>query len=471
MFDGGACLVRSGVETNVKKDIRLAVCASTIAIVAITALSVGCQHAPPAPTDPKTELIAKGRQLFFNETFNGNGRTCGTCHPATNNFTIDPAFIARLPKTDPLFVAEFNPALKSNFENPRLMREFGLILENLDGFDDLDNKFVMRGVPHVLGLRNSVASPQGPRTGWSGDGAPGDASLRSFAVGAVIQHFTRTLNRVAGVDFRLPTDAELDALEAFQLSLGRQEDLTLPLPLKGTVAKRGQEIFLDNSLGKCNLCHVNAGAKAQIGTSNLGNANFNTGVEDLPDQPARLTRERVPLDDGLGTPGDGTFNVPPLVEAADTGPFFHNNAVSTLEAAVGFYDGEAFNKSPAGLLLASLDPEQRGIELDGTQIAAIASFLRVLNALENIRTSIELLETGRVRSGRADGDSALQQAISETGDSIRVLTEGGLHAEAVLHLERSLRLSRAAPHSWFRKPVLLREAIAAQKSARAELVQ
>ena len=46
------------------------------------------------------------------------------------------------------------------------MREFGLILENLDGFDDLSDRFVMRGVPHVLALRNSVASAQGPRTGW-----------------------------------------------------------------------------------------------------------------------------------------------------------------------------------------------------------------------------------------------------------------------------------------------------------------
>jgi cytochrome c peroxidase len=66
-------------------------------------------------------LIEKGRQLFMNETFNGNGRTCASCHPPTNNFTIDPAFIARLPDSDPLFVAEFNPAL-AKLEDPGLMR-------------------------------------------------------------------------------------------------------------------------------------------------------------------------------------------------------------------------------------------------------------------------------------------------------------------------------------------------------------
>ena len=135
-----------------------------------------------------------------------------------------------------MFVAEFNPALKENFENPKLMRSFGLILENLDGFDDLKNKFVRRGVPHTFALRNSVASKTGPHTGWSGDGAPGDKSLRSFATGAVIQHFTKTLNRIPGVDFRLPTEDELDALEAFQLSSGRRSNITLVFKESGCVA-------------------------------------------------------------------------------------------------------------------------------------------------------------------------------------------------------------------------------------------
>ena len=82
----------------------------------------------PKPPDPQAALIAKGRDIFFNETFNGNGRTCGTCHREERNFAIDAAFIATLPENDALFVAEFNRDLKQNFENPRLMREFGLIL-------------------------------------------------------------------------------------------------------------------------------------------------------------------------------------------------------------------------------------------------------------------------------------------------------------------------------------------------------
>ena len=428
-----------------------------------------CTVPPPSPIDP----VSRGKEIFFNQTFNGNGRTCGTCHPARNNFTIDPAFIAALPPTDPLFVAEFNPDLKKNFENPKLMRQFGLILENLDGFDDLENKFVMRGVPHVLAQRTSVNSNQGPRTGWSGDGAPGDGSLRSFATGAVIQHFTKTLNRVPGVDFRLPTDVELDALEAFMLSLGRQQDLVLPLPLKGIVSKRGQEIFLDNRLGKCNLCHVNAGATANFGGGNIGNANFNTGVANLPDQPANLAGERNPPDDGFGRPGDGTFNTPPLVEAADSGPFFHNNAIETIEGAVAFYDGEAFNNSPAGRALAAADPNKVGIELDGTQIVAIAAFLRVINALENVRQSIELLEAGGAKgfADRKDARELLERAVSETQDSIKVLDGAGLHPEAVDHLQKARKLADKAARSFFRRGALAGQAIDEQRKARAQLTE
>ncbi len=178
---------------------------------------------PDPPEDEREALIAKGERLFFEETFGGNGRTCGTCHRRENNFTIDPVFIATLPPDDPLFIAETNPEL-AGLEIPILMRRFGLILENVDGTQDPTNKFTMRSVPHTLALSTSIgsASTEAPlqNTGWSGDGAPGDGTLREFATGAVVQHFTRTLERIPGRDFRLPTPAELEALEAFQAKRG-----------------------------------------------------------------------------------------------------------------------------------------------------------------------------------------------------------------------------------------------------------
>ena len=426
-------------------------------LLAIMLLLACPPEEPPEPPD----IVKRGETLFFEETFAGNGRTCGTCHPRENNFTLDSAFIATLPNDDPLFVAETNPDLAENFENPRLMRQLGLILENLDGFGDLANVFVMRGIPHTLALKTSVASGAGPRTGWSGDGAPGDGSLRSFATGAVIQHFTKTTNRVAGVDFRLPTDEELDALEAFQLSLGRQEDLALPIALEGDAAARGQEIFLDRTLGKCSLCHFNAGANGDpaVFGPQAGNLSFDTGVEVLPDQPADLTGELVPPDDGFGRPGNGQFNTPPLVEAADTPPFFHNNAVATIEGAVAFYNGDAFNNSPAGQVLAGATGG--GINLDATQVEAVASFLRVLNALENIRQSIELLEA----SGKArPSERVVSQVSHEIEDAIQVLAERVLHLDAVA-------LLREARASVERKPPQSRKAIELLREARSLLAE
>ncbi len=430
-------------------------------------LIASCQSMPgPAPEDP---LILKGEDIFFNETFSGNGRTCGTCHRAEDNFAISPALIATLDADDPLFVAESNTALANNFENPALMRAFAMILENQDGFDDLENNFNMRGVPHTLALRASIDSREGPRTGWSGDGAPGDGSLRSFAVGAVIQHFPKTLNRVAGIDFRLPTDEELDALEAFQLSLGRQEDVELPLDLRGTVASRGQDIFLDPTLGKCNACHFNAGANGDpaIFGPGVGNLNFDTGVEALPDQPADLTDEKNPPDDGFGNPGNGEFNTPPLVEAADTGPFFHNNSVETIEGAVAFYNGNSFNDSPAGQLL--IGATGSGINLDATQLVEVAAFLRVINALENLRASDALLQTAIAYDDSNDRQTTLiTRATFELQDALDVIRGGGLHPSAATEMQNALDAVDTALRSRDRL-AYLRIAIAAMSSARNHL--
>jgi len=142
------------------------------------------------PDYPDAALVNTGRDLFFNETFDGNGRTCGTCHPEDNNHTLDPRFIASLPADDPLFVAERdepNP-LAHNFENPALMHEVGLILENTNGFDDLEQSFTMRSVPHLLALRTSITPPTDgndgttlppdERVGWGGDGAPATGQFR-----------------------------------------------------------------------------------------------------------------------------------------------------------------------------------------------------------------------------------------------------------------------------------------------------
>jgi hypothetical protein len=408
----------------------------------------------PNASTPLQMSITRGRQSFFNETFNGNGRTCGTCHRENGNLTIDPEFIDDLAPNDPLFVAEFVPALANNFENPVLMRKFGLIMENADGFGDLANNFVMRGVPHTLALLQNTltpvagggdgtTTPPNERTGWGGDGAPGTGTLREFIIGAITQHYPKTLSRMAPGDFRLPTVGELDDLEAFQKSLGRRADLnlaTLGPKLRNEVARKGVEIFnnggsvlggSDAGAGKCFFCHLNAGASDFFFPG--ANANFNTNVESLPSQPADLVvpAQLNPADGGFGAGpgptggfGNGSFNTPVLVEAADTGPFFHNNSIETIEGAVDFYNSTAFNTAPGfGALIG-------GIKLEATEVVAVGAFLRVINVLENERSARDLIDRIKIATSGAQAQELANLAVAEIDDAIEVLEGGGLHRPA-----------------------------------------
>jgi len=403
----------------------------------------------------QSQLIALGRFIFNNVPFQGNGRTCSTCHPATNNFTIDPQFIATLPANDPLFVAETNPDL-TNLENPVLMRSLGLICENLDGFD---KPCVFRGVPHTLALRTSTTPPlQNPpnpgnilvpgtdppvelanSTGWSADGAPigngAHGELRLFALGAVAQHFTKTLNRVPGVDFRVPSNLELDALLAFQLSLGRQADVNLAsMTFKSLVVEFGKNVFQDQDPvngGRCSLCHDNASANRPPNNANAGkNTIANTRVELTASTPAFLLQPAaIVVDGGFGKPpaisptipnrnpfpapgfGNGTFDAPPLIESAVTPPFFHNNVAATIEAAVGFFSSPEFN-NPAPIIIMNTD-----------KATAIAAFLRAIGSMELIDRGTDN-NNSAIDSGLLVGENFITIALSNTKDAKKVLKEG-----------------------------------------------
>lgn len=415
---------------------------------------------------PDAALINEGRRLFFNETFDGNGRTCGTCHAEDNNMTIDAKSISKLPADDPLFVAERegNNPLAHGFERPELMRKLGLILENTNGFD---KEGTMRSVPHMQAMRTSITPPSDSandgtsyppdqRTGWSGDGSPTNLSvspelrgtLRDFTVGAITQHFPKTLNREAGVDFRLPTQHELDAIEAFTLSVGRQEefdDFNL-IKLSDERADMGRRNYMGEEVSgslTCNACHFNGGANTDpnfdfvsTGVSPAAfestNRSFAPRVEELISQPGDvLLGGELPFDDGFGS-GTNLFNVPTVIEAADTGPFFHSNQIDTVEAMVAFYAAKRHLRNGD-----VLDPI---VELNGSQVANIGAFLRVVNADENARSAIDLLTRAKKLRFR-DRRTNNYLAVTEIEDALEVLEGANLHfADAVPMLRDAKQL-------------------------------
>jgi cytochrome c553 len=433
-------------------------------------------HSSPAAVLVAAGLVAaetaQGGDLFFRGTFSGNGRTCATCHRADNNQGLDLDFIGTLPANDKLFIAELPVSSGGvpGLERPLLMRGHALILENVDGLENPTVKFTTRGVPHSLSMATSIAAPadgRAPqqRTGWSGDGAPSPGTLRMFPLGATIQHFPKRLNRVAGTDFVAPTDDELDAMEAFMMLSGRTNELTLAsITLNNAGAQAGKLRFVDAD-ARCNGCHGNAG-------SNTGtvNRNFNTGVERAPD-PSQAT-EAHPRDGGFGGGltanfdcngdsindcfGDGTFNSTPLIEAADTEPFFHNNSFAEIEDAITFYTTSAFANSPAG--------GGNAIPLSTTDIDNIGKFLRVINAafnndltLQRNQAALTLLDNWMAACGPIPSlscgnghqvvstvNSLLELANVESRDAIDVLHAKNLHLDAEIFLQVGVVTNQAA---------------------------
>ena len=473
------------------------------------------------------EMVARGREIFHNETFDGNGRTCGTCHRADNNFTLDPNYIMTLPKSDPLFVAEYNPAL-AKLEDPVLMRKHALIKTNVDG----PHMDVYRSVPHTLSLLTSIdhecdrnAEADNPcvfgesgmggeygvgdggefsadngqflhSTGWSGDGAPGSGTLGEFTLGAIAQHMPLSMDRLAGIDFRVPTADELDSVEAYMLSLGRSKDYPLyQITFKDPLVQAGKELFdtklnpVENGeavLGQtanCNGCHQNAGARS---STTKANPTRNTGIENMSIHPARLLKPDLAYDGGFGTGaaycgpdagdtpncfGDGRFSTPPLIEAADTAPFFHNNVVSTLEEAIASYNSDAFNNS-AGSLSSG---KSRRVKLDSTQVTAIASFLRAINAIENMRISDQLDNQAKQIGNKSTAIELVKLSKEENLDAIQVLKEGvlGNNWSAVVSLEKAdyyYKLAQLAPAQVIRNS-LLDKALAQKVDARNHIVE
>ena len=66
-------------------------------------------------TIPVATQVAQGGNLFNGETFQGNGRTCATCHIASLNFALPPSNIQSRFSTvsstfDPLFIGETKPS-------------------------------------------------------------------------------------------------------------------------------------------------------------------------------------------------------------------------------------------------------------------------------------------------------------------------------------------------------------------------
>ncbi|MGI9295318.1 MAG: hypothetical protein ACR2PS_15170 [Pseudomonadales bacterium] len=138
------------------------------------------------------------------EPFAGNGRACGDCHLPGDNFGISVERIAKLPDDHPFFF----PGLD---EDQRSLRTHGLVHVIVPG--DIDE---FRQTPKLVHLQ-TLCDKKGncDALGLLGDRA---RNLCTFSIEAIRNHMAKTINRVPGKDFRVPTAEECEALVAYMLS-------------------------------------------------------------------------------------------------------------------------------------------------------------------------------------------------------------------------------------------------------------
>lgn len=138
------------------------------------------------------------------EPFAGNGRSCGDCHVPGDNFGISVRRIAGLSPGHPFFFAGLD-------EDPELLRRHGLVhVVTPDGIDDF------RQTPKLVHLQRACDEDGNcDALGLQGDRV---RNLCAFSAQAIANHMARTVERVPGSDFRLPTPEECEWLVAYMLS-------------------------------------------------------------------------------------------------------------------------------------------------------------------------------------------------------------------------------------------------------------
>lgn len=146
-----------------------------------------------------------------------------------------------------------------------------------------------------------------------------------------------------------------------------------------------------------------------------------------------------------------------------SGPFFHNNVVSTIEEAVDFYNSDAFNNSPSAVGAFGVG----SIQLAPDEVQAVAAFLRVINALQNIRSSIASQNRALQAQRLKTAEVPLLDAMDEMEDAIEVQEGKGLNPRAVKHLKLAKGLTKLAAITPIRliRNGLIRLAIAEEEQA------
>ena len=135
--------------------------------------------------------------------FAGNGRSCGSCHRAEDQFGMSEATRDSLDRTDLFFYPDLD-------EDVHLLKAHGMVHVIGDGLDEF------RQTPSLNELCTLCDNDGNCESLGLNSGRT--KSLHAFTLGAVINHHAISTARVAGKDFVLPSAQEREDLVDYMLS-------------------------------------------------------------------------------------------------------------------------------------------------------------------------------------------------------------------------------------------------------------
>ena len=293
-----------------------------------------------------------GKELFFHGTFDGNGRTCATCHDPRNELTMSPDLAQKryaVNPDDPLFRPVDSDDGRGHDYTTVLTRAAFRVRITLNplitNVDDPMNRtiVVLRGVPSITNVALTAPYLQDGRAD----------TLQQQALGALRDHM-QPMRRI------LPK--ELDALAIFENELfypqrlRSLEDTTDPVPkesgfsvpVSNPAALRGKIVFDAH----CRTCHDGELFDDPQDPSVSRFANAFVSDVNTPRFPLLRLAFRQP--DGSEavayTPDPGraaitgdlldlnAFDTPSLRGLKHTAPYFHDNSAATLTDVVNHYN-------------------------------------------------------------------------------------------------------------------------------------
>jgi len=323
--------------------------------------------------------VLRGAHLFLREDFDGNGRTCVTCHSLSTG-TLTPADVQaryRRNRRDPLFVAlDSDDGSGASYELLRRHATVNVTVPlppNVRLADDPTARTVTlrRGIPSTLDM--PALDPFIMLDGR----AP---TLQEQARGAIEDHAQAT---------RAPTARELDDVAAFEryalfsspaLQRYARGGPAPGLPRGRTAAEKRGRTFFEGSLSLCGSCHSGPLLDGNTGGEPDPSFRFSTILVSEFNKLNNPVRDYVfTLEDGSEvvvssadpgvalTTGDpqtvGMFKMTSLRNIRNTPPYFHDNSAATLAEVMDLYV-EAFRLS--------------GIEVTPQHAADIVAYMNLL---------------------------------------------------------------------------------------------